>query len=255
MIFSVLALKRRKGGEVMGTIIKAKWILAFVAIVLVISSPCYAEWAETYGGTGDDVAHSIRQTSDGGYIVAGETESFGAGYEDFWVLKLNSDGTIAWQKTYGMNNWDVPHSIQQTLDGGYIVAGGVGPLGANIDDVWVLKLNSDGTVAWQKSYGGTGEDIAHSIHQTSDGGYIVAGKTRIVTGAGHDESRIIKLNSDGTVAWQKSYYGGTWDYFYSIQQTSDGGYIVAGETHSNSMGSTGVWVLKLNSDGWREWPR
>jgi hypothetical protein len=142
--------------------------------------PPVTTWAKTYGGSGDDEPYSIQQTSDGGYIVAGPTSSFGAGSYDIWVLKLNADGTVAWQKTYGGSSGDYAYSIQQTSDGGYIVAGPASSFpGGTPYAIWVLKLNADGTVAWQKTYGGLGYVTASFIQQTSDGGYIVAGDTSI----------------------------------------------------------------------------
>ncbi|MDD5224297.1 MAG: hypothetical protein PHE84_09915 [bacterium] len=132
-------------------------------------------WAKSYGGTVAEFPSFIQPTSDGGYIVAASTNSFGAGSYDSWVLKLNSDGTVAWQKTYSGTSDDYAYSIQQTTDGGYIAAGLTQSFGAGYYDFWVLKLNSDGTVNWQKAYGGTGSESAYSIQQTSDGGYIVAG--------------------------------------------------------------------------------
>jgi len=136
-----------------------------------------AQWARTYGGGGNDEAWSIQQTSDGGYIVAGLTESFGAGSSDIWILKLSSTGTIEWQRTYGGSSYDTAHSIQQTSDGGYIVAGDTQTFGAGSADYWIIKLFPNGDIEWQRTYGGGSYDTAHSIQQTIDGGYIVAGNT------------------------------------------------------------------------------
>ncbi|HHT9118139.1 MAG TPA: hypothetical protein ACFYD1_05875, partial [Candidatus Hypogeohydataceae bacterium YC38] len=111
-------------------------------------------WAAIYGGANEERAYSIQQTSNGGYIVAGWTRSFGAGEADAWVLKLKADGTVEWQKTYGGVKDDMAYSIQQTSDGGYIVAGGTKSFGAGEADAWVLKLRADGTVEWQKTCGG-----------------------------------------------------------------------------------------------------
>ena len=213
--------------------------------VLKLNADGSVAWQKTYGGLSYDVAYSIQQTSDGGYIVAGYTNSFGTG-GDIWVLKLNADGSIAWQKTYGGSGSDEPYSIQQTSDGGYIVAGLTGSFGAG-GDIWVLKLNADGSIAWQKTYGGSGSDEPYSIQQTSDGGYIVAGLTGSF-GAGGD-IWVLKLNADGSIAWQKTYGGLGYDYGTSIQQTSDGGYIVAGLTGSFGAGGGDLWVLKLDSNG------
>jgi uncharacterized delta-60 repeat protein len=216
--------------------------------VLKLNSNGTVAWQKRYGGAYWDEAKSIQQTSDGGYIVAGWTQSFDPFCDDVWVLKLNSDGTVAWQKRYAGADFDYPYSIQQTRDGGYIVAGFTYSFDTDDYDYWVLKLNSNGSVAWQKRYGGTEPEHAHSVYPTSDGGYIVAGHTQSF-GAICDDAWVLKLNSDGTVAWQKRYGGTDYDYAYSIQQTSDGGYIVGGETRSFGAGYSDVWVLKLNSAG------
>jgi len=212
------------------------------------------QWQKTYGGTGDDAASSIQQTKDGGYIVAGLTMSFGAGDVDVWVLKLNSVGTIVWQKTYGGTGPDYVSSVQQISDGGYVVAGWTWSSGAGGDDIWVLKLNSVGTIVWQKTYGGTGNDEATSVQQTKDGGYIVAGSTTSF-GAGKNDFWVLKLNSAGTVQWQNTYGGTENEVANSVQQTKDGGYIVAGTTESFGAGEADLWVLKLSSAGTIAWQK
>ncbi|NQT79176.1 MAG: hypothetical protein HQ555_02125 [Candidatus Aminicenantes bacterium] len=145
--------------------------------ILKLSSVGHIEWQRTYGGSNFDVAKSIQQTFDGGYIVAGRTLSFGAGDNDFWILKLSTNGEIEWQKTYGGIDNDYPKSIQQTNDGGYIVAGSTSSFGAGDNDFWVLKLSPNGEIEWQRTYGGSNPDGAFSIQQTNDGGYIVAGNS------------------------------------------------------------------------------
>jgi uncharacterized delta-60 repeat protein len=218
--------------------------------VLKLDATGTPEWQKTYGGTDVDSAQSIQQTSDGGYIVAGNSVSFGAGGGDVSVLKLDANGTVEWQRTYGGPDDDSAQSIQQTSDGGYIVAGSTNSFGAGGYDFWVLKLNADGTVGWQYTYGGSNDDYVRSIQQTSDEGYIVAGHTNSF-GAGAYDLWVLKLHAygnGGVVEWQRTYGGSNVDYAYSIQQTSDGGYIVAG--HTNSFGGFyEAWVLKLDSNG------
>jgi uncharacterized delta-60 repeat protein len=216
--------------------------------VLKLKSDGTIDWEKRYGGLDNDYARSIQQTRDGGYIVAGQTYSFGTG-GDFWVLKLNSAGDISWQKTYGGAGYDCANSIQQTSDGGYIVAGPTNSSGAGANDFWVLKLNSSGAVLWQKTYGAIFVDIPYSIYQTSGGGYIVAGCTMSFGDFSNSDFWVLKLKSDGTVSWQKRYGGANDDSANSIQQTSDGGYIVAGSTDSFGAGDYDLWVLKLKSDG------
>ncbi len=145
------------------------------------------QWQKCFGGSSHDEPFSIHQTTDGGYIVAGYTDSNDVdvsgnhGDTDFWLVKLNSSGSIQWQKCLGGSYWDMAYSIQQTSDGGYIVAGYTisndGDVSGNHGgyDFWLVKLNSSGDIQWQKCLGGSTNDEAHSIQQTTDGGYIVAG--------------------------------------------------------------------------------
>ena len=235
-------------------------------------------WQICLGGTNVDVAYSIQQTSDEGFIVAGYTcsnegdVSGNHGNSDYWVVKLNSSGTIEWQKCLGGTDGDYANSIQQTSDGGFIVAGQTysndGDVSGNHggSDAWVVKLNSSGNIEWQKCLGGTSEDIAYSIQQTSDGGFIVAGETLSNDGDvsgnhGGRDAWVVKLNSSGDIIWKKCLGGTDHDFAYSIQQTSDGGFIVAGYTNSNdgdvsgNHGSKDYWVVKLNSSGTIEWQK
>ncbi len=212
------------------------------------------ELADTYGGTGYDYAWAIQQTADGGYIVAGGTESFGAGNGDFWVLNLDASGNISWQKTYGGTAYDDVYAVQQTSDGGYIVAGGTESFGAGDSDMWVLKLDASGNISWQKTYGGTAYEEAYAVRQTSDGGYIVAGQTYSF-GAGDSDMWVLKLDALGNVSWQHTYGGTSYDDAYAVQQTSDGGYIVAGDTESFGAGDSDMWVLKLDASGNISWQK
>ncbi|MGR3177185.1 MAG: hypothetical protein ACUZ8E_03905 [Candidatus Anammoxibacter sp.] len=221
---------------------------------LLLARTSHAQWAATYGGVGGDEAEIIQQTSDGGYIVAGETRSFGAGGGDLWVLKLDSSGGVQWQKTYGGTNDDKPVFIQQTSDGGYIVVGETSSFGAGDGDFWVLKLDTGGNIQWQKAYGGGGGEEEPFLQQTSDGGYIVTGSTESF-GAGGADFWVLKLDSGGDILWQKTYGGSNDDEATSIQQTSDGGYIVAGSTDSFGAGLSDIWVFKLDSNGNIQWQK
>ena len=200
-------------------------------LVIKLDSLGNVSWAKTYGGSNSDEASSIQQTLGGGYIVAGFTDSFGAGESDCLVIKLTANGNVSWAKTYGGSNSDEASSIQQTTDGGYIVAGSTGSFGAGNYNCLVIKFNSTGVVEWAKTYAGSSDDEANSIQQTTDGGYIVAGWTNSFS-EGDNDCLIIKLTANGVVSWAKTYGGSSGDAAYSIQQTSDGRYIVAGYTES-----------------------
>ncbi len=210
------------------------------------------KWEKTFGGKFSDEALSIQQTKDGGYIVAGYTYFSGDRGEDVYVLKLDSNGKLQWEKTFGGSDNDGAFSVQQTKDGGYIVAGGTRSSGAGRFDVYILKLDSNGKLQWEKTFGGSDDDMATSIQQTTDGGYIVAGYSY---GAQKFDVHILKLDSNGKLQWEKTFGGSDSDVAFSIQQTKDGGYIVAGSTRSSGVGGKDVYVLKLDSNGNIQWEK
>jgi TolB-like protein len=205
-------------------------------------------WAKTYGGTDDDWVFSVQQTSDGGYIVAGYTESFGAGLGNIFLIKTDANGNLQWAKTYGGTDYDWARSVQQTSDGGYIVAGGTWSFGAGSWDIFLIKTDANGNIQWAKIYGGTDWYDAYSVQQTSDGGYIVAGWTWSF-GAGNYDIFLIKTDANGNLQWAKTYGGTDLDWAYSVQQTSDGGYIVAGTTGSFGAGWGDIFLIKTDANG------
>jgi hypothetical protein len=206
------------------------------------------QWTKTIGGSSFDGAFSIIQSSDGGYVVAGRTSSFGAGGWDMYVVKLDSSGNVQWTKTIGGSLTDIAYSIIQSSDGGYVVAGWTGSFGAGGLDFYVVKLDSSGNVVWTKTIGGSLTDVAYSIIQSSDGGYIVAGYTQSF-GAGGADIYVVKLDSSGNVVWTKTIGGSYFDWAYSIIQSSDGGYIVAGGTTSFGAGIDDFYVVRMDSSG------
>ena len=246
-------------------------------------------WQKCYGGSSEDGVYSIRQTTDGGYIFAGLTTSddgdlLGQGFhglEDMWVVKLDSLGNIQWQKSLGGSTGYGPlgsmaRSVQQTIDGGYIVAGTTyandGDVSGNHGggDVWIVRLSATGAVVWSKCYGGTAQDVATWIRQTSDGGYIITGGTHSndgdVTGGiyhGACDVWVIKLDSSADIVWNKVIGGSNDDNSYSVEQTTDGGYIVMADTSSidgditglNDHGGGDALVIKLSATGDVVWKK
>jgi phage-related tail fiber protein len=203
------------------------------------------QWTKTIGGSSDDVAFSIIQSSDGGYVVAGRTFSFETVSYDFYVVKLDSGGNIVWTKAIGGNSSEEAYSITQSSDGGYVVAGLTQSFGAGNEDIYVVKLDSSGNVLWTKTIGGSYGDGAYSIIQSSDGGYVVAGWTSSF-GAGSGVY-VVKLDSSGNVLWTKTIGGSDHDFAYSIIQSSDGGSVVAGETSSFGAGNGERYVVKMDA--------
>jgi hypothetical protein len=212
------------------------------------------QWNKTFGGTDWDEACSYQQSSDGGYILAGHTKSYGAGSWDAWLVKVDSHGNEQWDKTFGGTDFDMSWSVQQTSDGGYILAGYTCSYGAGSSDFWLVKIDSDGNEQWNKTFGGTDMDVAWPVKQTSDGGYILAGYT-CSYGAGSEDFWLVKTDSDGNEQWDKTSGGPDFDRSYSAQQTTDGGYILAGFTGSYGAGSYDAWLVKTDSDGNEQWDK
>jgi len=206
------------------------------------------QWTKTIGGPKDDRGFSLIQTSDGGYAIAGITESFGAGEKDVYVVKLDAKGNLQWTKTIGGKSWDEGHSLIQTSDGGYAIAGYTSSFGAGEMDVYVIKLDSNGNLQWTKTIGGPGYDWGKSLIQTSDGGYAIAGYTSSF-GAGKMDVYVIKLDSNGNLQWTKTIGGPDFDWGESLIQTSDGGHAIAGYTSSFGVGGDDVYVVKLDKNG------
>jgi hypothetical protein len=235
-----------------GGYVVAGWTSSFITggydmFVVKLDSSGNVQWAKTIGGSNSDYAWSITQSSDGGYVVAGRTSSFGAGDWDIYVVKLDSSGNVQWTKTIGGSGLDEANSIIQSSDGGYVIAGGTGSFGAGGSDFYVVKLDGLGNVIWTKTIGGIFGDGANSIIQSSDGGYAVAGETWSF-GAGYPDFYVVKLDSSGNVQWTKTIGGRYEDTALSIIQSSDGGYVVAGKTRSFGIGGDDFYVVKMDSN-------
>ena len=169
--------------------------LAFVLIGLGIGSsvaqaPSW-EWAKTFGGRKNDLGFSMQQTRDGGFILLGWTESFGAGGQDFWLIKTDANGNKEWDRTFGGHSSDVGYSVQQTSDGGFILLGYTWSFGAGRSDIWLIKTDANGNKQWEKTFGGDSIDVGQSVQQTSDGDFILLGYTSSF-GAGLTDFWLIK---------------------------------------------------------------
>lgn len=199
------------------------------------------QWERKVGGGSSEYGHCIRQTNDGGYIVAGYTDSFGAGQEDARLFKLDSSGNIVWIKNYGGNLDDRGNSVRQTSDGGFIMVGFTKSFGAGQADVYLIKTDSSGNLVWSQTYGGTSDDEGNSVRQTSDGGYIIGGTTQSY-GAGGVDVYLIKTDAVGTKQWDDTYGGTGNDDGQCVQQTIDGGYIIAGTKFTSY---DEFWLIKL----------
>jgi hypothetical protein len=216
------------------------------------SSNGIEEWRQFFGGSKKDMVYSVQQTSDGGYILAGYTDSFGAGSCDAWLIKIDSAGNKLWDRTLGGSREDDVKSVSQTSDGGYILAGYTASSGAGGFDAWLIKTDSHGNELWDKTYGGSEYDYGYSVQQALDGGYIVAGFTYSFN-EGNSDVWVIKTDSEGREKWNKTFGGSNSDRAESVQQTSDGGYIIAGYTASFGAGGSDAWLIKTDAAGNEEW--
>jgi hypothetical protein len=222
-------------------------LLGLFCVSTVFADPGDTLWTRTYGGSSEDYGWDVQQTTDGGFIVAGRTGSFGAGASDVWLLKTDADGDTLWARTYGGGAPDYGFSVQQTSDLGYIIAGYTLSFGVS-GDVYLVKTDANGDALWTRTYGGGSSDEAHSVQQTTDGGYIVAGSTNSFGGGG-DDVYLVKTDANGDTLWTRAYGGSGGDAAWSVQQTTDGGYIITGHTYP------GIWLLKTDADGDTLWTR
>ncbi|MBN8567927.1 MAG: T9SS type A sorting domain-containing protein [Flavobacteriales bacterium] len=210
-------------------------------------------WMFAVGGTGNDVSMSVIQTSDGGFALAGYTNSFGAGDYDFYIVKLNSSGSIQWSKTIGGTGTEYAYSIKQTNDGGFIAAGFTYTYGAGDADAFFVKLDGNGNIQWSKTVGRSFEDQAYSVVVTSDGGFAATGESHF--GGGNADMYLIKLDANGNLQWTRTVGGPNNDRAWNIIQSSDGGYGIAGWGNSYGSGDYDMYCAKFDVNGSLQWTR
>ncbi|MDP8205671.1 MAG: T9SS type A sorting domain-containing protein [Candidatus Electryonea clarkiae] len=205
------------------------------------------EWNQTFGGTDWDFAYDGQQTYDGGYIIAGSTESFGVGGKDVWLIKTDQAGDEEWNRTFGGEGNEIGWSVQQTTDGGYIITGVTWSFGAGRSDLWLVKTDSNGTEEWNRTFGGSENDGGYSVQQTIDSGYIITGYTKSF-GAVVRDLWLIKTDSIGIEEWNKTLGDDHAVTGLDGQQTEDGGYIFSGMIQLFGGDSSDVWLIRLASE-------
>ena len=243
------------------------------------------QWQKTYGGSDDDRGVDVIQTSDSGYAIIGKSKSNdlevseNAGFDDFWVSKLDSSGAIIWEYSFGFAGSDTPYSIIQTNDNGYLLSGvldvsasnGQGDRNSILSrhaggDYWVIKLNASGVKQWSNYYGGSFTDTAYDAIQTEDDGYIIIGSSDsddvdITNNRGSYDFWILKISANGTLVWEKSFGGSEIDEAHAISQATDGNYLIVGDTRSNDLdisqnnGAADLWIIKITPEGTLLWEK
>ncbi|MFH1010680.1 MAG: T9SS type A sorting domain-containing protein [bacterium] len=233
-----------------------RFFFALWGLTAFVTAAAFAQpdslWSRTFGGSGSDGCSSVQQTTDGGYILGGETTSYGAGGSDFWLVKTDANGDSLWSRTFGGSDDDVCTSVQQTTDGGYILGGMTMSYGAGECDFWLVKTDANGDSLWSRTFGGSSNDICWSVQQTTDGGYILGGGTNSY-GAGECDFWLVKTDAGGTQLWDTTFGGSSNDVCLSVQQTPGGGYILGGYTGSYGAGSEDFWLVKTDTSGTEEW--
>ncbi|MGC6470492.1 MAG: hypothetical protein ACON4E_04420 [Flavobacteriales bacterium] len=211
------------------------------------------QWNQTFGGVEQDYGKSVQQTIDGGFIIIGQTESFGNGGRDVYLIKTDENGIEQWNQTFGGLDNDFGESVQQTNDGGYIIIGSTGSFGNSVSNIWLIKTDNIGNELWSKTYGGTENISGYSVQQTTDGGFILTGSTNSVLSENGTEIWLIKTDINGIEQWNQTFGGLDNDFGYSVKQTNDGGYIITGQTWSFGNGESDVFLIKTDEDGEEQW--
>jgi hypothetical protein len=202
-------------------------------------------WAKTFGGIYNEEGRSVLQCSDGGYMIAGFTDSFGIIGEDVCLIRTDINGNLQWCKTYGGSGADQSFSLQKTNDGGFIVSGYTNSFGVGGYDIYLFKVDSTGNIQWSKTYGNANNDIGFSVRQTTDSGFIIGGYTAMTS----NEAYLIKTDSMGNLLWNKT-YGGTGDEdARSVYQTADGGFLIFGSTLGFNPGMQEFYLVKTDNNG------
>lgn len=212
-------------------------------------------WERTFGGSSWDFGYSVIECADGGFLIVGSTESFGAGNRDVYIIKTNANGDTVWTRTYGGIKGEEAKSVVHSNDGCYIITGYTSSVGLGCDDVYLLKVNANGDTLWTKTYGWTEQDVGCSVQQTSDGGYIIAGYTNSFGGGYYFDACLFKTDADGNLLWHKIYEGTGDNFTVSVQETSDNGYIMAGYTAPFGTLNWEAYLIKTDVNGDTLWTK
>lgn len=210
-------------------------------------------WINGYGGNNDDEGNAVVQTSDGGFVAAGYTKSYGSGGTDFYLIKVDANGNQLWDRVFGGTSDEEVYSIVMTDDGGFLLAGATSSFGSGSRDIWLVKSDASGNQQWTKTIGGLSSDGARSISKTSDGGYIITGWTFSYGPGAVGNVWLVKTDAAGNMVWNKFFGGTDVDRGLSAKQTSDGGYLLTGYTASSGAGLDDMLLIKTDSLGNAQW--
>jgi hypothetical protein len=229
-------------------------LFAFLFCISQASAQPGILWSHSYGGNVTDWCNAVQPTADGGYILAGHTQSFGAVHDDLWAVKTGADGDSLWSCVIRGSEIDECKSVLQTADGGYLLIGSTYSVGAGSSDFWAVKISAEGDSLWSRTFGGSLTETCNSAVLAADGSILLAGRAASF-GNGGGDFWLVKMSADGDSLWSRHYGGNSYDECMSVQQTADGGYILAGWTSSFGAGSYDFWLVKTDADGDSLWSR
>jgi hypothetical protein len=212
-------------------------------------------WSRTYGGSLWEDCRSVQTAVDCGFLMAGYTGSYGAGSDDFWLVKTNANGDSLWSRTYGGAGSEQCFSALQLPGGSIVLAGYTESFGVSDQDFWLVKANSNGDSLWSRTYGRDSTDVCYSLQQTSDGGFVLAGYT-MNSFNGDRDFLLVRTNAAGDSMWSRTYDRDYYDLCYSVQQTTDDGFVLTGTTKNISpFSGSNVWLVKTDANGDLVWSR
>ena len=212
-------------------------------------------WSRIVGGSGEDVGYFVRETSDSGYIIAGSTNSFGMGEERLWLIRMDGNGSLIWDKTFGgfvHSSGDGGWSVYETDDGGYIVTGYTQSKGSGGKDLWLIRTDDKGDLFWDRIYGGADDDVGLSVLQSVDGGFIVAGRTASLGNSG-DDIWLLKTDGQGIMTWNATYGGDRDDTAFQVVELIDG-YALVGRSESGREEER-IILIRVDLSGRKIWER
>lgn len=212
-------------------------------------------WEQTYGGSlKNDYGYSVIEASNGGYMIAGATRTYGAGDADFYLIKTDINGNLIWDSTYGGSTSESGKSIIETTDGGFVITGLKYASGTRDWNIYVIKTDNNGNLVWEKTFGGYLSEIGYSIIKTTDETYVITGLTNSI-GAGSTDVYLLQIDISGNLIWERTFGGSLIDIGYSVIQSSDEGFMITGKTNSSGAGDDDIYLIKTDDGGNLVWEK
>lgn len=212
-------------------------------------------WSRTFGGSGEDVGCDLVVCQSGGFAIGGYTYSFGAGMNDAWLIRVDAQGNLLWNQTYGKEYGESVFGLIECQDGGFALVGTTATYDIDHIDMWLVRTDSEGSLLWNQSYGGAKAEEGHSLVECSAGGFVLAGNTKGF-GADTQDMWLVRITENGTLLWQRTFDGlGSWDYCFRVLECSAGGFIMIGYSIAGNNADYGVFLVRTDASGNKIWSK